>query len=294
MGNNVFLLEEEIRCDFVVSEKRKKIWKTQLDIAQEVKRICEKHHIKYFIIWGTLLGAVRHKGYIPWDDDFDIAFLRSDFERFCKIARKEIKSPLFYQDSLSDPEYFIGYARIRDSRTTGWILENTSPTYNNGIFIDLYPLDVIPEKKYIWEIQAFLINLIRKGLIKHNNIACKNKNGKSVKYKCLIFLYRLSCRLFDGTRHPRKLGVAYSPSEVKMGYWFYAKDVEKTTEMAFENTSFSAPEGYKNILKNVYGDYMKFPPKGKRGAWHEGQVIFEPDMPYTEFYKKKMRRRRKK
>lgn len=294
MGNNEFSLEEEIRCDFVVSEKRKKIWKTQIDMALEVKRICEKYKIRYFIIWGTLLGAVRHKGYIPWDDDFDIAFLRSDFEKFCKIARKEIKPPLFYQDSLSDPEYFIGYARLRDSRTTGWILENTSPTYNNGIFIDLYPLDVIPEKTLIWEVQAFLINLIRKGLTRHNDLPYKDKNGKSVKYECLIFLYRLLCSLFDGTRHPQKLGVVYSPHEVKMGYWFYAKDVKKTVELSFENILFPAPAGYKSILKNVYGDYMKFPPRGKRGAWHEGQVIFEPDMPYTEFYKKKMWRKMKK
>ena len=166
MGNNVFSLEEEIRCDFVVSEKRKKIWKTQLEMALEVKRICEKHNIKYFIMWGTLLGAVRHKGYIPWDDDFDIAFLRKDYEKFCKIAKKEVSYPLFFQDALSDREFFMGYTRIRDSRTTGWILENPSPNYNNGIFIDIYPLDVIPSNTYVWKVQAFLINFFLKGFDK--------------------------------------------------------------------------------------------------------------------------------
>lgn len=280
MENNHFYMGEEVRCDFIVSEKRKKVWKTQLDIAQEVKRICEKHDIKYFIIWGTLLGAVRHKGYIPWDDDFDIAFLRSDFEKFCKIARKEIKPPFFYQDALSDREYFIGYARIRDSRTTGWILENPSPTYNNGIYIDLYPLDVIPKNECLWGIQSSILNCLLRQLWE-NRLSKKS----DAMYLLLVSLHRLCCRAFDWERNPGKLGTVYQPREVEEGYWFYAKDVERTVQMPFEDTVFPAPAGYRKLLRTVYGDYMKFPPKRKRGAWHGGQVVFEPDMPYQEFYK---------
>lgn len=279
MENNHFSLEEEVRCDFVVTEKRKKIWKTQLDLALEVKRICEKHKIKYFIIWGTLLGAVRHKGYIPWDDDFDFAFLRRDYVRFCKIARKEIKEPFFFQDALSDPEYFIGYARLRDSRTTGWISWNPSPTYHNGIFIDLYPLDVIPKNKYVWKVQSVIINSLRKRLNKNR------ENRKSdITYRSLLFLYGVCCRAFDWERNPEKVGDLFQPSEIEAGYWFYAKDVSKTVELSFENISFPAPAGYKNLLRNVYGNYMKFPPKGKRGEWHKGQIFFEPDTPFRQFY----------
>lgn len=286
--HNSFSLEEETRCDFIVSEKRKKIWKTQLDMALEVKRICEKYKIKYFIIWGTLLGAVRHKGYIPWDDDFDIAFLRRDYEKFCRIARKEISSPLFFQDALSDRDYFIGYARIRDSRTTGWILQNSSPRYHNGIFIDLYPLDVIPNNIYVWKIQSFLIDCILKRLIKHDYKT--NKKIEDIRYRSLVFLHKLCCSMFDKERNPKRVGNIYSPHEIETGYWFYAEDVKKTIPLPFEHTSFSAPRGYDKILKNVYGNYMKFPPKGKRGIWHDTQIVFDPDISYLEFYKNKMRR----
>ena len=287
MESNFFSLEEEVRCDFVVTEKRKKIWKTQLDLALEVKRICEKHQIKYFIIWGTLLGAVRHRGYIPWDDDFDIGFLRRDYAKFCKIAREEIKEPFFFQDALSDPEYFIGYARLRDSRTTGWITRNPSPTYHNGIFVDLYPLDVVPQNKYVWKAQSSIINSLL-GKLKENR-KCRKSRKSDITYRNLVFLHEMCCRVFDWQKVPKKLGILYQPSEIERGYWFYAKDVNKTVELPFENIFFSAPAGYKNLLRNVYGDYMKLPPKRKRGEWHSGQIVYEPDMPFQQFYKDRKR-----
>lgn len=293
MVNNIFSLEEEVRCDFVVSEKRKKIWKTQLDIALEVKRICEQHNITYFIIWGTLLGAVRHKGYIPWDDDFDIAFLRKDYEKFCEIAKKEIAYPLFFQDALSDRDFFMGYTRIRDSRTTGWILENSSPNYNNGIYIDIYPLDVIPSNTYVWKVQAFLINFFLKGLGKYNKLAHIEKKKKSFKYVSFVFFHKLCCKMFDWVKHPKKLGGIYCPQDIEMGYWFSVESVKNTLEMEYENVTFSAPKGYQEILQRAYGDYMKFPPKNKRGTWHERQIVFDPDVSYIDFYKNKMRRRNK-
>ncbi|MDE7272033.1 MAG: LicD family protein [Lachnospiraceae bacterium] len=288
MESNSFSLEKEVRSEFVVSEKRKKIWQKQIAMALEVKRICEKYDIKYFIIWGTLLGAVRHKGYIPWDDDFDIGFLRRDYEMFCNIARKEIKQPFFFQDAMTDPEYFIGYARIRDSRTTGWILQNPSPKYHNGIFIDLYPFDVLPENKYIWKVQSFAIRSILGRLTSKDNRVYQNYR---LGYKGLVYLHKLCCIMFNMTSHPKKIGLLYSPYEVENGYWIYAKDVKRTVKLPFENEIFSAPAGYDGILQNVYKNYMKLPPRGKRGIWHERQIVFDPDMPYKEFYKSKKRRK---
>ena len=94
--NDVFL-EEEVRSDFFVDRNRKMLWKVELDILQEIIRICNKYDISYFFHSGSALGAVRHHGFIPWDDDLDIGMLRGDFERFVELSNKEIKSPLFVQ-----------------------------------------------------------------------------------------------------------------------------------------------------------------------------------------------------
>lgn len=279
---------EEYRDGFLVTEKRKKIWNAQLGLAEEVKRICEKYHIKYFIIWGTLLGAVRHKGFIPWDDDFDIALQRNDYERFCKVALEEIRSPYFFQTDLTDPEFFIGYARVRDSRTTAYIVVDSSPTYNNGIFVDIYPLDVIPRRQLARDIKFWARDRTKALCLCYINKAAKKKRTlwfylfRLLPYKYLFNLFTASCKMFNNVSNG-DVGMAYHPTLVKH-YHFNKRCCSTTIEMRFENTSFNVPVGYAEILQSVYGEkYMSFPPKRKRGEWHRGQIVFEPDVPYYEY-----------
>ncbi len=287
MGDLDFSLKEEERCEFLVTTKRKKIWKIELEIAKEVKRICEKYNIKYFIIWGTLLGAVRHEGFIPWDDDFDIGFLREDYMKFCKVAAEEIKNPFYFQNALTDKQFFIGYARIRHINSTAWIIENSSPEYNNGIFVDIYPFDVVIHNVFIRKIQMNMINAAIWAAANYNNppIYCWKFLKKIVPYGFIVKLHEKLCCMFNKCFFEQNIGLMYRPEEIEEGYWFHKRDVEKTVKLRFENIEFAAPKGYENILKNVYGNYMKLPPKGKRGMWHENQIVFDPDIPYKEFYK---------
>ena len=282
-----FSMEEEVIDDYLVSEKRKKIWRIELDIAEEVKRICEKYNIKYFIIWGTLLGAVRHDGFIPWDDDFDIGFLREDYIRFCEVVKKEIKYPYFVQDALSDPQFFIGYTRIRHSESTAWIFRNSNPNYNNGVYVDLYVFDVLVSNKLLRKVQFNTIDFLINKAVMYNRepkTIFQKIHNFIIPYEYIVKLHQKACSIFNFYKNEKVIGPIYSPSEIEQGYWFNRKDVEKTVELIFEDTTFQAPKGYKNILKNVYGNYMKFPPREKRGTWHEEQVFFEPEMPYKEFY----------
>lgn len=166
------LFHDEIRDGFVVTAQRKRLWNIQLNLVAEVARICEKHNIRWFAYGGTLLGAVRHKGFVPWDDDVDIVMFRPDYERFKKVVKTEIKEQYFvdawYDYKLEDEEPdilqdknclqvvkhdqrrdhpkwwpFWPMIKIRDSRTT-MIQWASRPHVHQGIWIDIFPLDPVP------------------------------------------------------------------------------------------------------------------------------------------------------
>ena len=116
---------------------------TQLDIAKEIKRVCEKNDIKYWLESGTLLGAVRHKGFIPWDDDLDIAMRRDDYERFKKIAPRDLSSEYFFQSWETDENFGLPFAKVRKRKTIYKEIKAKNSKANNGIFVDIFPYDIV-------------------------------------------------------------------------------------------------------------------------------------------------------
>lgn len=114
-------LEGETRCGYYISPEMKKVWAIELDLLAEFMRICDIHHLKYWADGGTLLGAVRHKGFIPWDDDIDIIMMRDDFDKLCKFGPQEFKYPYFFQTEETDPGSARGHVQIRNSETTGML-----------------------------------------------------------------------------------------------------------------------------------------------------------------------------
>ncbi len=107
---------DEIRSGFLVTAHRKRIWDIELNMLAELERICEKYHLRYFAAWGTLLGAVRHGGFVPWDDDMDLVMMRPDYERLKEVAAQELAEPYFFQTAYTDGALF-GIARLRNSAT---------------------------------------------------------------------------------------------------------------------------------------------------------------------------------
>ena len=139
--------EGEWKCDYYVSPLMKKVWAVELDMVNEFIRFCDKYNFTYYAIGGTLLGAARHEGFIPWDDDIDIVVPRKDFDKMEKLAKEFFKAPYFYQTENSDPGYSHHYARLRNSLTTAipeYDLECRMKV-NQGVWIDIFPLDNIPD-----------------------------------------------------------------------------------------------------------------------------------------------------
>lgn len=139
-----FLLEEE-RCGYKISAEMKKVWAVQLDLLQVLFDVCKKHGLRIYAEGGTLLGAIRHKGFIPWDDDIDLTMMREDYDKLMSLG-DEFTHPYFLQNVYTDPHYTHRHAQIRNSETAcwSWNAKGCVKKFNQGIFIDIFPSDDMP------------------------------------------------------------------------------------------------------------------------------------------------------
>ena len=286
-------LDEEIRCDYKISSCQKKIWAIQLDMYNLISRICEKYDIKFCVYWGTLLGAIRHNGFIPWDDDFDICMDRNNYEKFVSIPQEEFGEPYFLQTALTDRKFFLPMARLRNSLTTGAIAGMLSKDYNNGIYIDIYPMDGMLDNKLARTVQLFLLHLaIQPVSSYYMEKFPKGINGlakRIIKLFSHLMPYKFWHGLFDmilkcPTKWCTKLAYICLFTQTAMRAYILKEEIGNLNEVQFEFGKVIAPCAAGKILSRIYGDYMKFPPVEKRGIWHAGKLILDPDTPYKEYF----------
>lgn len=140
-------IEQEERCGYLVTQQTKQIWNIQLDMALHLLDVCKRHELKIWAISGTMLGAVRHHGFIPWDDDMDFVMFRDDYDKLLKIAKDEFKSPYFFQCAYTEKGYYRGHSQLRYEDTT-MILPDEAKLgvdFNMGVCIDIFVADGFPE-----------------------------------------------------------------------------------------------------------------------------------------------------
>lgn len=273
-------------------EQFRKMQLTELDMLVEFDRVCRKHDIGYVISGGSLLGAVRHKGFIPWDDDADIAMLREDYEKF-KLHLSELNPEIcYFQDHETDPEYRWGYGKLRRTGTKYVRVGQEHLKCKTGIFVDVFPLDDVPIstigqmlqdfhcyclRKILWsEVGKYSCNNILKywySLLSHiptslvfNQLKLYEKrsnNSTPNKVRTLLFpasgkLYYKSEKLADRYGTPKK--------------WFLER-----SEYEFEGKMLLGPKDYDGLLKHFYRDYMKLPPENKREQHSPCAEIIFPD-----------------
>ncbi len=252
-----------------MDDKLRQLQLSELEILKEFVRICEKHHLKYVLTGGTLLGAVRHGGFIPWDDDIDVAMLRADYDRFAQLCKDELGPKFFYQSPATDPYYFLTYAKIRKNGTEIYEERFRKAKFHKGIFIDIFPLDFCPKPGLLCH---FLFNVLAvmnyRGQVDSGEkyVPYQELVGK-IGYQCLkpigkLNLVRLRKKIiqFAAFCSGKNFLAGFS------GAYGYKKEIFPYDmflpigEIQFEAQHFSVPGKHHDLLKQLYGqDYMKIP-----------------------------------
>lgn len=294
----------ETRCGYYVSAKMKKVWAVELDLLQKFVEVCEKHNLSYFMDGGTLLGAVRHQGFVPWDDDADVIMPRKDYNRLWDIAEEEFTEPYFFQTTLSENRFFRTHAQLRNSLSTGFIEDDRNKEINKGIFIDIFVLDYIPDNlciKTLWKAQ---MELEKKILSFQYDRDFRNLSFRGKIFYCFVHLfftivpYKKFYQRFNLRTLGRYMNVTTKTAGDVTLDW--RTNVQWPVEcfadyiyLPFENLMLRAPILFDAVLKRQYGNYMKFPERmSDNSSRSHGDVTFEPEIPYKEYFKKRLIKQR--
>lgn len=242
----------------------------QLGILQEVADFCDKHEIKYFLAYGTLIGAIRHNGYIPWDDDIDIAMPRPDYERFIRLFNDN-NSYIKVVSMHNDLRYGNSFAKVHDTRTI--INETLYRRDIFGVYIDVFPIDGVKDKYQIKRIR-----LVNKFLhTKKANFSQRTLSKKIVNFFGKIILLPFSVHSILKCIDKMSQQYPYGSTPYAGGICdtvvgeraMIDVDVFKDClQHEFEGRSYCIPIGYDKWLRKIYGDYMQLPPVEKRVSHH--------------------------
>lgn len=258
----------------------------ELDLLEKLKSICKKYDLSYCASSGTLLGAVRHSGFIPWDDDIDVFLPWEDYKKLLAVAPEECQYPYFFQSFLTETEGEASASRLRRSDTTGftlWEQENVGPEYNKGIFIDIFPLFNVPDSDLERAVQKEAIMFFWKCMRGHNARAQMKRGSvnkdyvqyipyyNSVsKYMSIVdikWAYLYACAMADGDT--KEVGATSSRVHLPSLMWD-SKLYESYVDLPFEGTTIRCPAEYEKVLDKQYGDWRV---PVKNGSRHEMAVI---------------------
>lgn len=262
----------------------RKVQMVQLDIAKEIKRVCEENDIKYHLDSGSLLGAVRHKGFIPWDDDMDFGMLREDYEKFLLIAQSELGEGYFLQTWKTDSNYPYAFAKIRKLGTVFQETAMINSSAHNEVFVDIFPYDSFPDEKKCQRKQGRKIMLYRFAILTKRKAAPWLNHSKPFErflVRCKYMPAMIFSKFHDTEEmieRVEKIMTMYNGSSTekyypqgssKYGKWLInSKVFTEHIQLPFEDTTFLVPNNYCEYLTEVYGDYMKLPPMDKRENHH--------------------------
>lgn len=277
-------LKEETRRDYTISENMKKAWAVQMDLLQELLRVCNEHGLRVFADSGTLIGAVREKGFIPWDDDIDVAMLRNDYDKLMALSN-EFKEPYYLQTISSHPYYINRYAQLHMKGTTAIRTDGKPQRHQQNIFIDIFVIDTMPSSP-----RAF-----KRHYAKVRSASQKLKVVRKITHSLPKPIYRW-CRehtkfLSDKYRYEEFEKVVRSVAmDDRKAYGAFLcqnmtlpikhlSDYKETIMLPFEHIMIPCPSGYDELLRLEYGDYMR----PVQAPTMHGTMLYDAEKSYEEY-----------
>lgn len=278
-------LQEETKLDYTISLEMKKVWAVQMDMLQVLLDVCNKHGLRIYADGGTLLGAIRHQGYIPWDDDIDMIMLREDYDKLMELT-DEFEHPYFLQNVYTDPHYTHRHAQLRNSETACWSQKKKGCTkrFNQGIFVDIFPADNIPQSprhfaryykkegvaRQKYRFVSKLTNALPEGLYKfcRNNISFLSDKKRYAKYEKIL-------RSVKPMSHGNVCEISFKHNYPLM----QIDDFGEPQLVDFEYVKMPIPQNSHRLLELQYGSDYMIP---KQAPTVHGGLNFDVEHSYKE------------
>lgn len=287
-------LEPETREDFYIDATMKSVWAAELELLSDIDVVCQKYNLQYYAYWGTLLGAVRHNGFVPWDDDMDLAMKREDYNILMRVLPEELPDTYRVYHSLSEEGHDLFWGCVTNADTISIEPERLQKFHGCPFWvgIDIVPLDYIPRNKAEANLLHTFMSLIWKAVFVAKKEKKTKKDVKDLQASLKFLEENLNTKFDRSESLPNQLWrlgnmlassygeedgdlLTVHTTEVKNPGFFYKKEWwEEAVPMQYEDLCLPVPNGYHEILTQIYGDYsVRIRDKSDHNyPYYQGQV----------------------